>query len=104
MTGMCGQHEGRLSVAIAGIRINTPPKKIKDDLDVTTLDRILPGGNHQSKTPDPLFCLAEALFFRLTPQLTGGPVRPGRVERRVRMEVRHRYRHAAPPMAEEVEV
>jgi hypothetical protein len=42
MTGMCGQHEGRLSVAIAGIRINTPPKKIKDDLDVTTLDRILP--------------------------------------------------------------
>jgi hypothetical protein len=49
MTGMCGQHEGRLSVAIAGIRINTPPKKIMDDLDVTTLDRILPGANHQSK-------------------------------------------------------
>jgi hypothetical protein len=32
MTGMCGQHEGRLSVAIAGIRVCTPPKKIKDDL------------------------------------------------------------------------
>ena len=48
MTGMCGQHKGRLSVAIAGIHICTPSKKIKDDLDVTTLDRILPGGIHQS--------------------------------------------------------
>src|SRR3989304_7275595 len=48
MTGMCGEHEGRVSIAIAGIHICTLSKEIKDDRDVTTLDRILPGGIHQS--------------------------------------------------------
>jgi hypothetical protein len=45
---MCGQHQARLTVAIASVHICAPSKKIKDDLDVTALDRILPGGIHQS--------------------------------------------------------
>jgi hypothetical protein len=55
---MGGQHEGRLSVAIAGIYIRTPSKKIKDAPDFPTRDRLLPGGIHQSKTPGLWFCLA----------------------------------------------
>jgi hypothetical protein len=41
MTGMCRQHEGRLSMAVAGIHVYTPSKNIKDELDVTPSDRIL---------------------------------------------------------------
>ncbi len=48
MTRMRGQHEASLSVSVAGIDIHTPSKKIKDGLDVTTLDRILPRSIHQS--------------------------------------------------------
>jgi hypothetical protein len=48
VTRMCGQREGRLSVAIAGINNCTLSKKIKDGLDATPLDRIFPGSMHQS--------------------------------------------------------
>ncbi len=63
MTGMCGQHKGRLTVAIAGIHICPPPKKIKDDLEVPTFDRVLPGGIHQLKDTDSVFMLGRMVFF-----------------------------------------
>ncbi len=48
MTGMRGQHESGLPMAVAGIHIGTPVKHIANVLDVTTLDRIFPNGIHQS--------------------------------------------------------
>jgi hypothetical protein len=49
MSRMCGEHEGSLSMLVAGIHICTAVKQLADNLDVTTLDRIFPAGIHQSK-------------------------------------------------------
>src|SRR5574341_525579 len=52
MTGMCRQHKGRLSVAIAGVDGYTPLKQRAHGQDITTRDCLLPGGIHQSRPPD----------------------------------------------------
>jgi hypothetical protein len=60
MTGMSGQHQGRLSVAIEGIHIRTTSKKVTDDLDIIAFDCIRQGGIRHLKTPA-IYCPAETL-------------------------------------------
>jgi hypothetical protein len=49
MTGVCGQHQGSLSMTVAGVDVCSLVQQIADVLNVTAINRVFPSGIHRKE-------------------------------------------------------
>jgi hypothetical protein len=62
MTGVCGQHQGRLSMTVAGVDVCTLLKQIADVLNITAINRVFPSGIHRKTPRTPLEAVSDGSY------------------------------------------